>query len=299
MKKERLYLFTGLTILLFLCIIPYVSAGLFDFLTGKATSDTTSLSITVGNTAPTITFVSAIPTQSVTELGTTTIPVTFLASDTDGAANLNNASASAQFNRTGETTRADLDCTAVGTVDATTVNYSCSIDMWYWDANGDWSINVTVRDINSALASDDVTVFTLDLTTAMQMNPTSLAWNSLSPTDTDELSTSNPITINNTANRDITDGNVEVTALNLQGETTTSEYLLAEDFSVNTANACEGTAMVHSTATGVSGATVTAGNLTAGNGQEDLYFCLEEVTGGISSQTYSTTGLGEWTVAVS
>ena len=57
--------------------------------------------------------------------------------------------------------------------------------------------------------------------------------------------------------------------------------------------------MVNNTATAVSGATITAGNNSAGQGQEELYSCLEGMLQTISAQTYSTAGLGSWTISVS
>ena len=57
--------------------------------------------------------------------------------------------------------------------------------------------------------------------------------------------------------------------------------------------------MANNTTIVVSGATISKGNNSAGQGQEDLYFCLEEIPPAISSQTYSTTGLGSWIISVS
>ena len=306
-KKEVLKL--GIYILLILLIITIVSAGFFDFfqdaknrITGRAASDTTSLSIEIGNTAPVVDFVSSIPAQSVTEAGTTAVTFSFTATDTDGVDNLDDATAKGAFSLTGETTRTNSSCSLVGDLDSDTANYTCTIRVYYWDGAGDWTINASIEDINNAYAENTSTTFTLSETTAMVMSPTALTWPSISLTSTNQLSNNDPITINNTANKDITDGNVKVTAINMQGETTTTEYLLASNFTVNTADACDtGTAMVNGTATGVSGATITAGNNSAGQGQEELYFCLEEVSSGISQQTYSTAGAGTdaWTIGVS
>ena len=293
-------------VLIILIIVPIVSASFFDFLgdaknliTGKATSDTTSISITIGNTAPVIDFVSTIPTQSITEAGTTAVTFSFTATDVDGVDNLNDTSAKGSFNLTGETTRINSSCSLVADLDADTANYTCTILIYYWDGNGDWTVNASIEDINGAYAENISTTFTLSQTTAMVMSPTALTWSTLSLTSTDQLSNNDPITINNTANKDITADNVQVTAIDMKGETTGTEYLLAGNFTVNTADACDtGTVMVNSTATGVSGATITAGNNSEGGGQEQLYFCLEEVSPGISQQSYSTTGAGAWTIGI-
>jgi len=56
--------------------------------------------------------------------------------------------------------------------------------------------------------------------------------------------------------------------------------------------------MVNNTAIAVSGATISKGNNSAGDGQESLYFCLKGMLQTISAQTYST-ALGQWTISVS
>lgn len=309
MKKKEVFSPRGTFILalVILLIIPIVSAGFFDFLgdmnnliTGRLTSSTTSLSITIGNTAPVVDYISSISSQSVTESGTTAVTFTFTATDTDGVANLDDATAKASFNRTGETTRTNSSCSLANDVDTDTANYTCKILVYYWDGAGTWTVNASIEDINSAYGENTSTTFSLSETTAMVMSPTALTWTSIGLLSTNQLSNNDPITINNTANKDITDGNVKVTAIDMQGLTTTTEYLLAGNFTVNTADACDtGTIMVNRTATGISGATITAGNNSAGNGQEQVYFCLEEVSSGISQQSYSTASSGAWTIGVS
>jgi hypothetical protein len=303
---EVIFKKTILVLFLVLLISGFVSAGLTDFIkefsnkiTGRVTSATTSLNITVGNAAPNIGSVTTIPTTSVTESGVAAVEFTFTASDTDGVSNLNDGSAAASFYLAGEELRTNSSCNLLGDLDTTTANYSCTVEIWYWDGSGSYNVHVNISDINLATAENGTTQFTLQDTTAMVMAPNSLAWAALSPTSTNQKSTSNPIKVNNTANKDITDGNLKVTAVSLGGETTASDYLLANAFSVNPADACEGTAMVNATATGVTGATITAGNNTLGSGNEDIYFCIEAVTGGISSQSYSTANSGAWTVGIS
>ncbi|MFH1840346.1 MAG: hypothetical protein ABH849_04315 [Nanoarchaeota archaeon] len=212
-------------------------------------------------------------------------------------ANINRSSAIGSFNKSTEATRTNSTCLNVSEV-GNTITFNCSISVWYWDANGNWTINATVKDNFGASVQNVTREMELLLTTGMVMAPTALTWATLAPTSTDSLANEN-ITINNTANKDITDGNVKVTSVNLRGEETETDYLLAANFTVNNTNTCGGTAMVNNSAQGVSGSTITAGNNTAGSGQERLYFCLEEVTAGILQQAYSTVDIQEWTVGVS
>jgi len=299
-SKKRVTLIPAMILVILLLAVPVVFAGFSDFLnkiTGWAGYDTTTVSITVGNQVPTVEYVSSISTQSVSAGTISYISFTFNATDTDGASNLDNSAAIASFNLTGEATRTNTSCDFLAE-SGNTREYNCTIGIWYWDGAGDWTINATIEDINDAHAENSSTTFTLQETTAMVMSPTSLGWTGVSLTSTNVLSNTDPIIINNTANKNITNGNVNVTAIGLTGAETTSEFIYAENFSVNTADACGGTDMVNNTATGISGATIDKGNNSAGDGQESLYFCLKGMLQTISPQTYSATGGDSWTIAV-
>jgi len=262
-------------------------------------TETQSFTVEAENTAPVITDISDIPAQSITEAGISYVEFFVLASDADEVDNLDDASLNATFTMAGEETRFNSSCLWVSDINTTTANYTCTIGIWYWDGAGTWDVNTTILDLSSAQSAPYGEIFTLQETTAMVMSPTALTWPSISLTDTNVLSDSDPITVNNTANKDIVDGYVNVTAIDLQGQETTTDYIYAGNFTVNVNDACEGTVMANNTAIAVSGATITAGNNSAGQGQEDLYFCLEEIPPAISSQTYSTTGLGSWIISVS
>jgi len=249
------------------------------------------------NTAPVVNYVSLITPQSISAGTVAYISFTFNATDADGAVNLDNSKAKASFNLTGETTRTNTSCSYLAE-SGNTRQYNCTIGIWYWDGAGDWTINASIEDINDAHAENSSTTFTLQETTAMVMSPTSLGWPSVNLTNTNVLSNTDPIIINNTANKNITNGNVNVTAISLKGAEITSEFIYAENFSVNTADACGGTDMVNNTATGISGATIDKGNNSAGDGQEELYFCLKGMLQTISAQTYSATAGDAWTIAV-
>ena len=296
-----------LTLFLFSIILfsSFGSAGFFDWwgnITGNAVSDTTTLSITVGNNAPTISSIQSISAQSPRELDHRTVAFNFNVSDADGVANINDSTAKAEFNRAGEVSRLDTSCTWVRDYSPNTAEYSCSIDMWYFDGSGAWNINVSASDINSAEARNDSTTFTYNQLTSMVMSPVSMSWSTLALTDTNVGSNNDPIVINNTGN-DVNLG-VDINSRDLQGLTTTSEYIYAENFSVGVVSeGCGGTAMVDSVATSVGSAIVQKGNNTLNNndatsGQEELFFCLRGLPKTISAQEYSTGGTGPWTIQV-
>lgn len=242
---------------------------------------------TAANNAPVINDISNIPSQSITEAGINYVEFSVLASDENGVANLNDNSLNATFSKSGETTRFNSSCSWLSDINTTTANYTCTIGLWYWDGAGTWDVNATILDLSNAQSPAYNETFTLSETTAMVMSPNSLGWATLFPGGLDKLSNNDPIIINNTGNKDITSGNVRVKAYDLTGETNPSYIIPAANFTVNVDDACEGTQMQNNTAIGIAGSISPAGNNSAGNGQEQLYFCLEEVPN-IIQQAYST-----------
>jgi len=308
-SKKREMLISVIILGILLLTLPVVFAGFSDTwnkITGWLTSGQTTVSITVGNQVPVVNYVSLIIPQSVSAGTVAYISFTFNATDADGASNLNNSAARVSFNLTGETTRTNTSCSYLAG-SGNTRQYNCKIGVWYWDGVGNWTINASIRDINNAHAENSSTTFELQETTAMVMSPTALTWPSISLTDTNKTSENDPVVINNTANKAITNGHLNVTAINLQGATITSDFIYANNFTVdiNTGGSCsgdaclecDGTVMANNTAKAVSGATIPKGNNSAGDGQESLYFCLNGMLQTISAQTYST-ALGQWTIAV-
>jgi len=289
--------------ILIVSLLPLMSAGFFDNIyskiTGRATSDTTAVNITIGNSAPTITWVQSIAAQNPTDDTTTSITFNFTVTDTDGSPNINTTSGKAYFQTGGETTRSNTSCVSQ-TPSGNDMNFTCTIDMWYFDLNTDWTINVTAKDINDAYAENSSTTFTYNVLPAMKMAPTSLGWPSVGLSDTDTGSNNDPITINNTGNdASLT---IDVTPYDLEGEDTTNEYIFAENFTVGVASeGCSGTTMVNETATTVGSAILNRGNHSVNDGstgQEEIFFCLKGVPQDISSQSYSSTAFGSWTVEI-
>lgn len=271
-------------------------------ITGFATSQNVNINITVGNNAPYIYNVSSVSSAAVSEGTTSAFTFTFTAADIDGVTNLNDASAEGRINQTGQSDRVDTSCSLLGDVNSTDANYECSVNIWYFDGPGSWTLNVTIQDSNGASDADLDSTFTLNQTLAMTLGPTALTWPSLSLSSTNQTASNDPTTVNNTANAN---ANVSVTALDLHGETTTTEKIGASNFTIGLATGgspaveCDDTQMVNGTSTGIEGATLPRGNNTASSGQEDLYYCITNLDPSISSQSYSTSFLGTWTVAVS
>jgi|SRR3989344_2497297 len=311
-----------ISIVLAILIIPAAgSASLWDSITGWATSSTTSLAININN-APQVVYVRATtPIVTITEDATTIANFTFLVQDLDGVGEIDNATVFLRVNLTGETDRMNYTCVGNGTVDANTLSYNCQAYLWFFDGYGNWTINVSARDIYSASGQNLSVQFEVYSTTAIQMGPINLTWPSLELGSSNRTSNNDPIIINNTGNKDIATGGVTTRAHNLQGIQVGTEFIDVRNFTVSARNGtsgctddqcfeCNGTVMVNQSAQPIFNANISAGNRTLNdlfnvtNGpQETLFFCISTVpeAGTISRQTYATNGThtAPWIISVS
>ena len=300
----KVIIFLGILILL---ILPLASAGFFsDFrakITGELTQGSTALNITIGNTAQTITFVQVISPVIPNENGINSTTFNFTATDPDGVANLNDSSPQASFQLSGETTRLNTTCKLFADIDGTSANYSCTVDMYYFDkADASWTINVTIKDNNGAYNENTSATFQYNSLPALVISPTALAWTEFGVTATDQGSNNDPVLLNNTGNAEGL--SINVTAFNLQGETTITQYIYTANFSIqNITASCSGTAPVNATSTNITSTVLQRGNNSlnynnATSGQEEAFFCITAVNADLSAQSYSSAAYGSWLINI-
>jgi len=322
MKRGKLIF----SVLMFIILATaFVSAGLFDFswfkktITGKVTSQPTNVSISVVGINSvyftiwnnTINGTDIVPTEE----GTTTISFNVTVYDDDGLNDINDSSVMAEFIND-STTRANATCAPNGDTTPTSKNYTCSIDMWYFDVNDVWMINVTANDLgNTSYMSNYTQFFTYEQLQAIKIAPETLSWPAVSPGDTNKTSNNDPSTINNTGNYNAT-GYLQLEAINLYG--TNGEFIASNNFTVgidtggdactgdlciecnSTTNFANGTSTTITVPIEFGNLTLEAGNLTAGYGNVSIYYCALEISSILSSQTYSTdnTGSSPWTIRI-
>ena len=302
-RGTKVTIFLGLLIVL---IVPLASAGIFsDFwgrVTGEATFGEPDLNITIGNTAPTVSFVAAIANVDPNENGVNYTEFIVNATDVDGVGNLNDTTVEARFQLTGETTRLNTSCILLADIDANSANYSCTVGFYYFDnSSSSWTVNVTVDDINGARGENTSTSVQFNQLQAVVISPTALTWAEFGVTATNQGSNNDPILLNNTGN-DI-DLSINVTGLNLQGETTATQFIFAANLTVeNTSQGCTGTQMLNATSLNVTSTILQKGNNSLSNndetsGQEEAFFCVTAVNPDLSAQSYSSAAYGAWTVA--
>ncbi len=284
-----------------------------NLLTGAPTQTTTA-SITI-NAAPVILFVSNGTTISIIEGTSRLLNFSFLANDSEGRGDLDNSTARLRISLAGEADRFNTTCQAIATVGGN-INYSCSVDLWYFDGAGNWIINASISDINGVYAENRSSNFSVQSTTAFAINPSALTWAALELGTTNRTSNNDPITLNNTGNKDVATTGITLTGYNLRGLTTTSEFINAPNFSVSNLNGtsscsgitcleCNGTIMANATIETLPNAILSAGNYSRNyqndtSGQENLFFCLMTVPSEISRQTYDTSAgqTAPWVITI-
>ena len=264
--------------------------------------------VNVTNTAPKITAVynNTINVSSgPTENTITDIIINFTVYDTDGASDLNDATAMA--NITYDITRQNLSCYKYQSA-GDYANYTCNITMWWWDGSGTWNITTYIEDDDAGSNMNSSADFYVGLRTAFVIAPGILKWPGISPGGTNQTSNNDPLVLNNTGNDVIGIGGIEINATNLLGEEDPSYGLWAGNFSVDWQTGgsscagaacleCEGSVMNRSICQSIGTANLTKGNHTINNGdtgQEELYFCLRLSGAELSTQAYSTANETEW-----
>ena len=305
--------------------VSLVSAGFFEDLfgkiTGKATTKATNVSISVtGINAVTIVVINSTitgTTNDPSEDTFSTIEFFVEVSDADGVNDINDSSVNvsvAFFNQSlFSSKRVNLTCSLVADLDANKANFSCSIYMYYFDANGIWNITVFANDLGNLTAQSDTTKdFTYDQLKAIKITPTALTFASVSPGDTNITSNNDRTYINDTGNFNGTSGGIEINATNLIGVTTHTDSIPVANFSISIVDSTgppanesciTQTTPVNATSTAITGSILPRGNNSLNNnvtGQEIIFYCITQVPTDISSQTYSSAksdnGYGAWTI---
>ena len=299
MEKKLVY-FTITLLIISLMAVSVVSAGFFDWFkpTGKAAAQLTNVTVGVTGINPAqIIYVSPISAVNPLEAGSKAVTFSVRMKDIDGVNDLNDTSVSANFSKTDEATRFSSACTWVNDIDTTTANYSCSIDMWYWDgASTSWGVGVKGKDLgNLTEVYNTTTIFGYNELKAMVISPPALTWAALNSGDANKESTNDPTVVNNTGNYNST---IALTAINLLGAITPADMIAAADFKTDVSSPCSGITLVNASAATITNSVANRGNLSAGSGagQEELYYCIPLVPN-VPSQTYSTAAGGSWTVA--
>lgn len=269
---------------------------IFDKNVNLSPSQPTQVKVQVGNAAPTITNLQAIPNVNLNPApSVTSVTVTFTASDANGASDLLDSSASAQFTNTGEPTRTGT-CYLQDTA-GNEKTYQCAVAMNYFDKSGSWTVTVSVADTKAAAAQSSST-FTVNLLRDISISPALINFPSVAPGDTNIIP-ADKTTITNNGNFQAPPGAILAIAYSLSGETNPAQIIPAGNFKIagsSQADVCGlGSSLTPSFPTPVTTSALSRGS--TGN-TETLSYCLTSVPQ-ISSQVYSATGGNSWIIAIS
>ena len=338
-KKKGIILFMIiiLNLSLFLIMLKETNAGFIDVfnkITGRAASESATVTITVGNTAPVIGNVTLDKADNVaiTENGNKSFLFSFVVTDQEGAGNIVNNSAVANITRgfggTAETTRHnntfvnvnDGGCRANNPVGLNGINYSCTINIVFYDEAGLWNISVRINDSNGNFVQNTTKTFTIAETSSISISPSTISFPTIVPSDQNKSSSVNLSIINigndDLSGREATGETINITAVTLV-PSSGSTFIPASNFSIGQVNGTSGHNLnfcdtsITANVTRLQNTTVAQGwaNFTgaingsgilarANNNYQSYGLCLLHAPGDLASTTYSTTSSGAWTFLV-
>lgn len=293
--KRGMYLILSLVCIVL--IISFVSASFIsDFFnpSGRASSQSQNVSINVLGVKPVSVGVPTGLNGMPNELGVRAISFNVNVTDPDGYNDINNTEVKAEFTKIGQTTRTG-NCPKQNTINSTTSNFTCTVNMWYFDGTGIWNVRVEARDIGNKTLQNGTSTFNYGEVRGLSISLSLLLWPGLVTGATNQNASNDPTIVNNTANYN---GPISITAFDLLGEANPSENITASSFKVGTSGLeCSGSSLNNNFAVSTS-INSNPGNLSAGGGagQAFIYYCIPTVPT-VSSQTYSTTpGGNSWLV---
>jgi len=287
-------------------------------ITGEATR-ITEINITVGaggGSAPQIVLIfngSEIGETLNEGAGDSNFTVNISVEDADGAGNLVDTSVSLNFSKSGEDVRYNSTCEQYQSA-GNNRNYTCIVQMWWWDGDGTWAISANISDNNGNTGINNTETFAVDATIGFVQSPGNLSFSTITAGSNNNTA-SEAVVLNNTGNVDIAQSDISINATSLVGEVSAGEALYVGNFSVG--NTTGGNAecdyagnnfatRMNVTTSGGSFNNITTGVLNASNftinnnreGQEQLYFCNLFAGSELSQQSYSTSTNGAWTVQI-
>jgi len=312
-KKEHLkYIVFSILILL---VIPFASAGFFDFIkdnliTGFQTT-TFEVSIPTLNFMPNVTLISLNSSETVTAGGLKNLNFSFVAEDINGAGDLNTSSIIANITFTYYTNisrdvRNATCIVAPGQVGmgANQRNYSCvftgnSNSIFFFDPPGSWNVAVSIADNGSNFTINSSQWFSIQQTISINRTDATVNFPAVSLGENNVTSSNDPNSVQNIGNKNQTILNL--TAINLIGDSDSSSSTVRIDAINFTTNYITNAAEVechYNASAGSGGARLTNNTMISINisilrGPDrlnDTYFCLLHAPGNLLSQTYSTGG---------
>jgi hypothetical protein len=269
------------------------------------------------NTGPQITNVSINPTWSITVNGNTSAFFSFSVRDDDNYTDMNDTFAN--FSRGGETTRynnTDLDggCRRSGNFGKYIANYSCTINIVFYDGAGSWNVSLMLNDKSFNYTMNKTVTFNLGETTSFSLSDSSFTFPGATP-DVYNITASDAIYMNNTGNDDINASGINITAVTIHGDTLGTTFIPARNFTVGNGSVGTNTNACDISRPGVFRLVNKSVDLTTGfnstiligtampaavkpNNEQTLFLCLRHIPADLTGQVYSTDIEEAWSIIV-
>ena len=321
------------------------SVNVSDDSSAYSATISTVVNLSILNTAPIIGNVTLDEADNINlvENGNKTFRFSFVVTDADNLTDIVNISAVANitrgFENTAEAIRyndtfvnsGDGGCNAVNLILPNSKNFSCTINVVFYDGAGAWNISVRINDsvkrtdiVDYAFAQNNTQTFTINELTALVIYPSTISFPTIALGDVNVSARIN-ITINNTGNddisgRELSGETINITAITLIGETDSTTVIPTNNFSIGTtegmgvapaycdpsvSNFKNVTKLINTTAAlspynnfsgPINGSYVLAQAIGA---QEILQICLLDVPDDLTAgQNYSSSKSGTWSISI-
>jgi hypothetical protein len=278
MKREAI---TANIIGTFLIIILLLS---LSFIIAKAQPTTVSFSVNLtlsGNAAPSITWIETPSGANPVESSTRTIYINFNATDNNGYNDINYSSARITLTLSGEPVRTSSVCTNTGNT-SLTMMFNCTISLQYYDRDGNWAVNASVKDLQNSYIDDTSKTFAYGSLQAVRANLNGITFGSISLSQQTGAS-NDPLILNNTGNQNFTE--INITAYNLVGQNTPSQYIDVSNIYVNASQDNFGNSLVNKTMVKLTNGTLSR-DISGTDHNRNLYFWISVPAAGLSNQNY-------------
>ena len=257
-------------------------------------------SLTIFDSQPKIWFVSNISDVNPVEATNVSAIINFSVYDFEGFEHLNFSSIKGNVSF-GDIKR-DFDyCENTANYSNYYANFSCLANLWYFDKPGYWNISISIEDNRSKGAVNNSGSFKYNQLQAIVIYPQSISFGSLE-VGAYNVSADYPITINNTGNANLSN-KIAVVGINLVGEINSSYYIDVKNISINSVSGgsppaeCNGNRLENASEILIPNLFLEPGNLSAGFGKNNSYYCLTSLEG-VIPQRYSTLSSGSWVIKI-
>lgn len=285
-KTTKKTLFVLITLLGMLSILPFVIAGECSGQNCPA-----DINLTISNIAPTIPQV--FPVSAITLNGGTTKEVTivFNASDLNGYADLDFATAQVSLSKSGEATRTSSVCSAIENFTLVST-ISCDVTMQFYDGAGsDWKITATIDDLATETATNDTTFVVVNALDYVSQDKTYVKWLTATLGANDEEA-DNTIVITNGGNQVYT--TFDITGQSATG-TTFADVINANKFSVDSETGQTSGQVYMISATPVDVTSLLSLGTKGASVTEEIFF-YADIPSGIRADTYLSDSA--WAIAL-